>query len=458
MTSSQAFIPSGHAANTLRCHIGATLRLALPVMVARAGILVLVAVDIAMTGHAGAVELAYYGLAMAPQIPMLVVGIGLLMGTVVLTAQADGANRSTKCGAVWRISLVHAAAYGVVFVLLSQGGERFLALTGQAPDLARGGGHVLVMFGWGLPAMLLYAATTSFLEGIKRPMPGMVVMLLANLLNVGLNWLFIYGNWGMPALGAEGAALATTIVRWFMFVAIAHYALGRVNHQQYGVSEPIADARGVGRRLRRIGYPIALTHGIETSAFAFVTLFAGLLGAHQVGGYQVAMNLVALPFMCTLGFATAASVRVANAVGRCEQAEIPPAGWIPVALVALLLASLGGVYYSIPQILAAIYTNDPAVATVAIPTISVAAFVLVPAGAQGVLMGALRGTADVWPAALLYFFSFWLLMIPLAYVLGVVEEGGAPVLMIAVSIGCFTAALLLAVRFRVVARRAVARV
>ena len=458
MSSGQVFVAQRAPARTLTEHIGHTLRLALPVMVARAGILVLVAVDTAMTGHAGAVELAYYGLAMAPQMPMLLVGIGLLMGTVVMTAQAVGAERPAECGAVWRVAVVHAAALGIVFMALCQGGEWFLALVGQMPDLARGGGRVLAMFGWGMPAMLLYAATTFFLEGINRPTPGMVVMLLANLLNFGLNWLFIYGHWGLPAMGAEGAALATTIVRWFMFLALAAYALARLDHRHYGLRGWFAGARGIGGRLRRIGYPMGLAHGLETSAFSTLILFAGILGPTQVAGYQVAMNLLALVFMFAIGLATAASVRVGNAVGRRDQPGMRRAGWVAVGLAAMVVALFGVILRAVPGLLAAVYGDDPAVAAVAVPAIGVVAFVVVFDGVQGVLMGALRGLAEVWLPVLLYLVSFWLVMAPLGYFLGVVLGGGAPALMTAVGVGCAVAAVTLAVRFHAVSRRAVARV
>ncbi|MFQ5958181.1 MAG: MATE family efflux transporter [Alphaproteobacteria bacterium] len=457
MTTGHTFAAPQPPADTVREHVGRTLRLALPVMVARAGVLVLVAVDIAMTGRAGAVELAYYGLAMAPQVPMMLVGIGLLMGTVVMTAQAEGAGSPAECGAVWRVALVHAVTLGVLFMALSQAGEWFLALVGQAPDLARGGGRVLVMFGWSLPAVLLYTATTFFLEGINRPAAGVVVMVFANLLNFALNWLFIYGNGGAPAMGAEGAALATTLARWFMFLAIATYALLRVDRARYGIHGAIADARALGRRLRRIGYPMGLGLGLETGSFAAMTLFAGLLGPTQVAAYQVAMSLVAVVFMCAIGFATAASVRVGNAVGRRDQGGVRLAGWVALGLAASVLAAFGIVFRSVPDALVGVYTSEPAVIAVAIPTVLVAGLILVFDGAQAVLMGALRGIADVWPATALYFICFWLVMVPAGYLLGVARAGGAPALMVAVGVGCAAAVVSLALRFHVVSRRAVAR-
>jgi MATE family multidrug resistance protein len=384
---------------------------------------------------------------MALQVPMLLIGIGLMMGTVVMTAQAVGAGSPSECGAVWRVSLVHGVTVGTLLMAICLIGEWFLGLVGQGPELARGGGSVLVMLGWGLPAVLMYVATTLFLEGTGRAMPGMVIMLGANLLNAALNWLFIYGNWGMEAMGAEGAALATTIVRWLMVAALVGYALVRLDRLRYGMRGRIPDPWAIGRRLRRIGYPMGLSHGLETSAFSALVLFAGLIGPAHLAGYQLAMNLTALVFMCAIGLATAASVRVATAVGRRHREGVRRAGWVAVALAVLAMAGLGVIFFVVPGSLAAIYTADTGVLAIAIPTIAVAAMVLVVDGSQAVLMGALRGAADVWPATLLYFLSF----------LGVARGGGAPALMVATGVGCLVATMALAVRFHVVSRRAIVR-
>lgn len=457
MPHTEAYVPPRPPPSGLSEHIHRTLGLAVPVMFGRLGILVLVAVDTAMTGHFGAVELAHYGLAMAPQVFMLLVGIGLLMGTVVLTSQAEGAGRSGDTGGIWRVALVHAAVFGTVLTALCYVGESFLLWAGQDPGLAAGAGRVLVIFGWGLPGVFLYTASVFFLEGINRPVPGMMVVIAANVLNYFLNWLMIFGHWGFPAMGAEGAALATTLVRWFMFAAAAAYVLVRVDAVRYGLRATIPDTLGLARRFRRIGYPMGIAHGLETSAFSAMTLFAGLLGAVQVAGYMIAMNLISLAFMCAIGFATAASVRVGNAVGRGDPQGVRLAGWVATTLAAILLAAVGGLFFFAPHWLTAIYTTDAAVAAVTVPTVLIAAFVLVPDGTQGVLMGALRGASDVWPATFLYLVAFWGVMIPVGYVLGVVERGGAPALMTAVLISTIVALLLLSLRFRSVTRRTVQR-
>jgi MATE family multidrug resistance protein len=281
----------------------------------------------------------------------------------------------------------------------------------------------------------------------------MLIMLLANILNAFLNWLLIFGHWGLPALGGEGAAWATTIVRWFMFMAVAAYVLLALDHRYYGISAVINNARGLSRQLRRIGYPMALSQGMESSAFSAMTLFAGLLGPIQVAAFQAVMSSIALVFMFALGLAVAASVRVANAVGRLDASGIRYAGWVAAALAAVMLSVFALLFASFPGQVAAIYTSEPEVAAVAAAAIAMSAFMLIPDGMQAVLMGSLRGMAEVWPATLLFFIAFWLVMIPAGYFLGVSRGGGAVGLIQAIMLGCFTAAVLLALRFHYVSKR-----
>ena len=447
----------GTRPHTLRAHLRETMRLALPVMLARLGVLTIVTLDTAMSGHASGDDLAWYSVAIAPQIPLLLVGIGLLMGTVVMTAQAVGAGSTERCGAIWRTGLAHAAVAGAVMGAACMFGEAFLRATGQPEDIAAGGGRVLAALGYGFPAMLLYVATTFFLEGIGRPVPGMVIIIGANVLNVLLNWLLIFGHGGLPAMGAEGAAIASSVVRWCMFAAAAVYVLRHVNRRRFGIGAAADPADRLGPRMRRFGLPMGIAHGLEASAFSVMTLIAGVLGTAVVGGYSIPMNLLALAFMGAIGLSTAASVRVGHAVGRGDPAGVRWAGWIAVGVAAVYLAMVAGVFGLAPETLAALYTTDAAVVAIAGPAIIAGAIAAVPDGVQGVLMGALRGASDVWPATFLYIFSFWVIMVPLGYWLAVPRGLGATGLMAAVVAGATVAALLLGWRFRVVSARAVRR-
>lgn len=219
------------------------------------------------------------------------------------------------------------------------------------------------------------------------------------------------------------------------------------DHARFGLREPIAEKAILAIRLLRIGAPLAVTHGIEASAFATLTVLAGFLGTIPLGGFQVAMNLVAIVFMCALGFSTAASVRVGNAVGRRDSSGAQRAGWTATALGVLVMAVFGAVFLLFPNELAAIYTDDPLVRRVAAPTIVVASLVLIVDGAQGVLIGALRGAADTMVPAFAYLLSLWGLLVPLAYHMAVDQGGGAPALMAALSIALTVLAALLIARF-----------
>jgi len=438
-------------------HLESIVRLAVPVVATRTGILILVAVDIAMTGRAGELELAYLSIGIAPQILLLLIGIGMLFGTAVLVSQADGAGEPHLCGRIWRLAAIHALGMGVVFGGLCFGGEWFFNLVGQESGVARGGGDVMAMFGWGMPAIFLAVATWLFLEGIGRPIPGMVVIIGANLLNALLNWLFIYGNLGAPEMGATGAVLATTIVRWVMAAVLVGYVLIMPGHDRYGVRGTMRGTWARARVFQRIGVPFAIAQGIEASAFSAVILFAGYIGTASVGGYQIAQNLIALAFMCAIGVGTATGVRVGNAVGRGDQAGIRWAGWTGTFVVAVVMIFAGVLFLGAPETLVGIYSQDAAVIAAAVPTVMVAAGMTVFDGAQGVLMSALRGAGDIWIPVLFHCIAFWGFMVPAAALFAFTWGFGTPGLMLGAWVGVLIASILLALRFHLISNRQVRR-
>jgi MATE family multidrug resistance protein len=177
------------------------------------------------------------------------------------------------------------------------------------------------------------------------------------------------------------------------------------------------------------------------------------MGPTHVAGFQVAFNLVALVFMCAIGISAAASIRVGNAVGRGDLHGVRVAGWTAAGLACVVLGGFGVLMGNSPQTFARLYSTDPAVLAVAAPCILIAAVAVVPDGLQGVLMGALRGAGDVWPATALYCVAFWGVMVPAGYLLGVTLGGGAPALVVAIFLGTVCASVLLGLRFRSVCRR-----
>ena len=173
---------------------------------------------------------------MAPQVPMLLVGIGLLMGTMVLCAQAQGGGNTRLCGAIWYVSMLHAAGLVHVFLVVFQAGGTLLSALGTSTRAGRGRRQRPADVWVGLPGNVAFCLDELlFSKASIDPSRACSSCSAANILNVPLNWAFIYGNWGAPAMGAEGAALATSIVRWLMLAAILVYLWVAVDIDRYGL-------------------------------------------------------------------------------------------------------------------------------------------------------------------------------------------------------------------------------
>ncbi|HEX9843027.1 MAG TPA: MATE family efflux transporter, partial [bacterium] len=438
-------------------HVWETAALAVPVMIARSGNLAMITADVIMTGHYRAADLAFYSLGYMAHQVLYVLGLGGLMGTTVLASQADGMGQAWRSGTVWRVGLAHSLLLGLLFAALSLAGERFFLAAGQTPLLAAEGGAVMIAFALGLPPLLMHVGTAQFLEGISRPRANMWLMLGANALNLLLNWLLIYDHafTTLGGQGAVGAALATSLTRWGMFVALAGTVLLMRDRHRYGIRGPLHYPLDVGRKLRQLGLPLMLAQGLESASFLMVALMAGWLGTRQLAVYQIANNLFAIVFMLALGLATAMSVRVGNAAGRGDRVGVAWAGWCGAGLGFALFGLIGTGFLAAPHWLAGIYTEDPAVRALASPVIAIAGLVVVVDGGQALMVGALRGVGDIVVPSCMAVGGFWLVNVPLAYWLAVAQGWGVAGLLWALAAGTGTATALLLARFRTVSRRAV---
>ncbi|WP_051329452.1 MATE family efflux transporter [Geminicoccus roseus] len=437
----------------MRVDLRETLSLALPVMAARAGILVMTAVDTIMTGRFGAEELAFYAIGNAPFLLFMLLGIGLATGTVVLVSQAMGAGQPGETGRIWRIACLDTALLGLATALLLLPGETILSWLGQSPEVVAGGARVMRAFALAMPAVLLFAVTSYFLEAISRPHAGMAVMWLGNVLNLVLNWILMFGPFGLPMLGAEGAALGTSITRWVMAAALILYAFRFAGHLAYGVRGPLGDVRGVRRRLLRLGLPFAASQGLESSAFQFILVMAGWLGTTQLAAHQAAMNLNALLYMLTLGVATATSVRVGHAVGRARPDQIARAGWVGTGMGLAIMLVCAPLLAGFRQQIGELYAADPVVVIAIASTILVVLPTMLMDSGQGIVTAALRGTGDTWIPTAIHVSCFWPVMVGTAWYLAFPAGLGLAGLWWGLFTGLALAFLLLSLRFAGRARR-----
>ncbi|TXH38166.1 MAG: MATE family efflux transporter [Rhodospirillaceae bacterium] len=439
-------------------HIRRTVSLALPVMLSRAGLVIMIAIDTFLCRGSG-VELAYFGGSVQPQTLLQAVGIGLLIGTIVLCAQADGAGERERCGGIWRLSMIVAGILGLLQALILVSGDALMRLLGQPADIAAGSGFALQMFAIGMPGLMLFSACNLVLEGISRPWPGTIIMLVANIANFALAWPLTNGTidlspiFGTQISGASGAALATSITRWLMFLCALTVVFRQRDRAVYGIKFLGGWQRGELKRLLWLGLPLALAIALESSCFGSMIVMAGWLGTSSLAAMHSAINLTSLVYMLTIGIATAAAIRVANAIGRGSWRDAARAGWVAFGMEFAVMASVSITLSLLVKPLARAYSHDDAVLVLLIPVFTVTALMIVIDGLQGVLMGSLRGASDTTLPTIIYGLSFWAVGVPIGYIWGYRHGMGPMALMTALATSLCIAMTLLIWRFHALTRK-----
>ena len=433
-------------------------RLALPTVVSRAGILTMAVVDVIMVGWYSTEELAYASLGTSIFIPLLVIGVGLMLGVPAMTAQTFGAGRENECAGIWYRALPFAALVGIASALICSFAEPLLHLFGQTETLAREGGKVARVLAPGLIGYAFYGVSTFFLEGLKRPGPGMIAMLFANLLNIVLNWVFIFGNLGAPEMGAVGSALTTSIVRIALGVVLVAYILRMKDAARFGFVGRPSRAEFSGwwsksAKARKIGYAGGVGIGSETIAHSILVQFAGLLGVLSVAAYSVAANVEATMFMVALGIGSATAVLVGNAWGRGDVAEARMAAGVGLCTTVAAMSLCGLAIALFRHPLGGLYSNDPALVAETLPLLSLVGVVIVVDGAQLTLAQSVRALGDTWAAAGRYAAAFLGVMVPMGWAFAIWMEWGVRGLLYAMLMGCLVSLLLQGTRFLTLFRR-----
>ena len=434
-------------------HLADLARLSVPVMVSRVGILTMAVVDTIIVGRFASDELGFLSLGVAIYLPYLLTVMGLMVGNTVFAAQAYGRGDLGACGGAWRRSLPIALAFGAFGLGLGLHAEGILLATGQSAEMSAGAGRVFLILALGYPGNFLYFAAAFLLEGIRRPRPAAVAIIVANAVNLAGDLVLVNGMFGLPALGAEGSAWTTTGVRTALAVALMAYVWWMPDRRRLGVRTP-ADWRWRGWRLQRtVGYAAAVAIAVEVGAFTVVNLFAGWLGVVQLASFTIVLNVLSVLFMAANGIGTATSVRVANAFGRGNRTRWVMAGWSGLAATLGIMAVAGVAMAVFAEGLVGIHTNDPAVLAAAVPVMLLASLIPLADGGQALMSRALWGRSDVWVPTLLQAIAFLACMLPLALWLGFGLERGVAGLFEAMIVSIILLFVLLCGRFAALARR-----
>jgi MATE family multidrug resistance protein len=294
--------------------------------------------------------------------------------------------------------------------------------------------------------LIVYAAFRRYLLGMHLVRPIMVALLSANIVNAAGNWLLIYGNLGMPALGVEGSAWATTAARVYMAGFL--YLAIRLEHRRRGHRHPKVDLGIDPARIKRLialGFPAASQVALEVGVFAVATALAGKLDPVSSGAHQIALNIASLAFMVPLGLASSAAVRVGFAYGAGDRHRAVRAGWTALAAGGVVMTALGLIFFLWPVALLRVFSPDPRIIQIGVSLLAIAAGFQLFDGTQAVVTGALRGISETRMPMIVNFIGHWFLGLPVGYVLCFQLGWGVQGLWIGLSIGLILAALVLTV-------------
>ena len=425
-----------------------TLTLAYPVIIGQLGFIMMGVVDSVMVGSVGAVPLAAASVGNSLFILIFIVGLGISIAVTPLVAIAVGGNRYEECGILFRQSLLINLVVGILIALIIFILSQLLNHINQPPEVVSLAGSYSKLLGFSAIPGMIFSSYKQFIEGFSVMKPAMFVVLLANLINAFFNWLLIFGKMGFPELGLDGAGWATFASRIFMAVVIMMYVMRAANFKQYDVTFHFKSINArIIKKILALGLPSGMQYFFEVGAFSFAVVMVGWLGTYQLAAHQIAINLASISFMCAVGVSAAGSIRVGNAVGRRNIPETRRAGFTAVVVSASIMGTFGIVFITLRNFLPSLYIDNPAVISFASSILIIAALFQVSDGVQAVGIGILRGLTDVKAPTVITFIAYWVLALPIGYLLGFTFKYGIVGVWIGLFLGLTTSALLLTLRF-----------
>jgi multidrug resistance protein, MATE family len=434
--------------HVIKNHIGRTFELAYPVIIGQLGFIMMGVVDSMMVGELGATPLAAASLGHSFSLIIFIIGYGVAIAVTPLVAIEVGANRFSDCGILFRQSLLVNMVVGTILMVITIIGADLLKYLNQPPEVVMLAESYTRLIGISfLPAMLFHTYK-QFIEGLSIMRPAMIITLIANVVNAFANWLLIFGNLGFPELGLDGAGIATISSRIFMALALMIFVMKNPFFKQYDVSFHFRKINiPVIKKILALGLPSGFQYFFEVGAFAFAVIMVGWLGTQQLAAHQIAINLASISFMAALGLSTAGGIRVGNAVGKKDKDEIRRAGFTAVYLGGGIMATAGIIFAVFRNILPSLYINDVEVISIASSLLIIAALFQISDGVQAVGIGILRGLTDVKIPTLITFIAYWVIALPVGYLLGFTFKMDVYGVWLGLLIGLTASAMMLTWRF-----------
>ena len=403
----------------IRKEVASLWQLSWPMLVGQLATVGMGVADVAMTGHVSAEELAAVSLGASVWSIILVTVMGTMMAINTVVAHETGAAQYGRIPHVVRQALWKGLAVGLVACLATNLSALVFDHIGLDQPVADKAALFVHVISLGMPAFACYRALYGYTTSINQTKPIMVIAILGLLYNIFVNWLLIYGNWGMPKLGAVGCAVGTALGMWLMLGALIAWirhapryrATYPFTHWEWPVWKKI-------RSMLRLGVPIGVTYFAEVSAFGAVSLMVAKFGVLEVSAHQIALNFSSLVFMVPLSFGIGMITRVGQALGEGNPQRARFVSWVGVGM-SLAFAALSAIFILIFRWeIAAAYTSDRAVQEICANLLLFAALFQLSDAAQVATSSAIRGYKVTRQPMLIQLLAFWVFALPVGFVLG----------------------------------------
>ena len=399
--------------------IRASFLLAYPVMLSQLGHVMMGVADNVMVGHIGAKQIAAAGLANVAFNVLMLFGIGVSYAITPLVATADGEKNIKGVNETLRHGFVINVVNSLVLVAIVFFGKNLLYHIGQPEEVVVLSIPYLEIITFSLIPILIFQTFRQFSEGLSNTWVPMVIVLSCNVLNIGLNYMLIYGHYGFPELGLNGAGWATFISRIVMGVSLAGYIYFAPRFRDYRPGFLIGKySKELFNKMLHIGLPAGLQFIFEVAAFDFSLVMMGWIGTTALAAHQIAINLATISYMTTSGLAAAATIRVSNELGKGDIKALRKVAFVLIGMAMSFMTAWGIIFIFGRNFLPHLYVEDMDVITLAGPLIIIAGLFQLSDGLQVVCAGALRGLQDVKVPSVFIFISYWIIGLPLGYWLG----------------------------------------
>ncbi|WP_413942856.1 MATE family efflux transporter [Bdellovibrio sp. HCB-162] len=429
-------------------------KLAGPIVVGQVGQNLITLADTIMVGSLGPLALGASAFAGSVFIVFLIFGLGMLAPLTALFARMQGQENYPYGGVLLRHSIaialvVSGFVIGLLYILLPN-----LHWFGQTPEVLKMGSDFFEIIAWSVLPSLIYQTYKQFTDGIGKTKVSMYVMIFGVIFNIAGNYVLIHGYYGFPKLGLNGSAWATLMARTLMALAMIFYVHLHPHFKRY-LAERWTHRfdRHLLKNIIRLGIPNGLTYLFEVGAFSSAAVMMGWFGATPLAAHQITISLASTSFLITLGVGIAASIRVGYELGRGDYSLARFAGFTAIKLGAAYMSLCALGFFFLRHWFPTFYVSDQDVIEWAAKFFIVVAIFEIFDGIQAVAIGALRGMSDTqWPS-IIAFFAYWIMGLPLGYVLAFHLGVGPVGIWIGLLIGLIFASILLTWRFHILSRR-----